>query len=202
MPGSNLRSRRNGSRGADSAEVLFAVDANQRIIAWNTEAARVFGYGPAAAIGDSCYRLVGGRDRQGKPFCRLECPVIRAARAGDAPPTMRLSARASDGAPITVDVSTIILMAEDSPGPVIHLCRATGSAAETAHGFDGVAQLTGREKQVLLALCRGSSTDTIATELGVSPTTVRNHVQRMLGKLAAHSRAEAVALAYRDGLVT
>lgn len=202
MSASDLRSRFNGSPGANSAEVLFAVDVNQRIIAWNAEAVRVFGYPASTAIGDPCYRLVGGRDELGQRFCRLECPVIRAARIGDAPPTVRLSARARDGTTVTVDVSTIVLTAEDGPGPVIHLCRATGLAPELESEAGVPSQLTGRERQVLFALCRGCSTDAIANELGVSPTTIRNHVQHLLAKLAAHSRAEAVALAYRGGLIS
>jgi PAS domain S-box-containing protein len=198
---SDLRSRFNGSPGANSAEALFAVDVNQRIIAWNAEAARVFGYTAASAIGDPCYRLVGGRDQTGRRFCRLECPVIRSARVGDAPPTVRLSARASDGTTVTVDVSTIVLAGEDGPGPVIHLCRAAGLAPELESEAGAPSQLTSRERQVLLALCRGCSTEAIASELGVSPTTIRNHVQHLLAKLAAHSRAEAVGLAYREGLI-
>jgi len=39
----------------------------------------------------------------------------------------------------------------------------------------------------------------IALELVISPKTVANHIQRVLGKLGAHSSAEAVAIAYREG---
>lgn len=202
MSASDLRGRFNGSPGANSAEVLFAVDVNQRIVAWNAEAARVFGYAAATAIGDACYRLVSGRDQLGQRFCRMECPVIRAARIGDAPPTVRLSTRARDGTAVTVDVSTIVLSADDGPGPVIHLCRAADLVPGLERAAGVPSQLTSRERQVLFALCRGCSTEAIAGELGVSPTTVRNHVQRLLAKLAAHSRAEAVALAYRDGLIS
>jgi len=199
--GSDLRSRLNGSPGANSAEALFAVDRNQRIIVWNGEAARVFGYTAATAIGAQCYRLVGARDQRGRRFCCLECPVIRAARAGGVSPTLRLNAQTCDGAPVAVDVSTIVLLSGDSAGPVIHLCREVGSAPAMTMR-PGTAQLTSRERQVLGALCRGSSTEAMAGELRVSTTTVRNHVQRLLAKLGTHSRVEAVAIAYRDGLIT
>jgi DNA-binding NarL/FixJ family response regulator len=61
--------------------------------------------------------------------------------------------------------------------------------------------LTGREREVLERLARGQSQAEIATELGISSKTVANHLQNVLTKLGAHSRAEAVALAYRNGLV-
>jgi DNA-binding CsgD family transcriptional regulator len=195
----DLPTRLNGSPGANSAEALFAVDANQRIIAWNNEAVRVFGYAAVAAIGAQCYSLVSARDQFGRRFCRLGCPVIRAASAGGVPPTLRLNARARNGDPIAVDVSTIVLLSGDSPGPVIHLCREAASvpAVPTKRAM---TELTNRERQVLRALCRGSSTEAMANQMGVSETTIRNHVQHLLAKLAAHSRAEVVALAYRDGL--
>jgi DNA-binding NarL/FixJ family response regulator len=60
--------------------------------------------------------------------------------------------------------------------------------------------LTGRELQVLQLLADGLSQDKIAKELFISPKTVGTHIQRILSKLDVHSRTEAVALAYRQGL--
>ncbi len=61
--------------------------------------------------------------------------------------------------------------------------------------------LTGREQQVLQLLADGLSQDEIAKELFISPKTVGTHIQRILAKLGVHSRTEAVALAFRHGLV-
>jgi DNA-binding NarL/FixJ family response regulator len=61
--------------------------------------------------------------------------------------------------------------------------------------------LTGREIQVLQLLADGSNQDAIAKELFISSKTVGTHIQRVLTKLDVHSRTEAVALAYREGLV-
>jgi DNA-binding NarL/FixJ family response regulator len=61
--------------------------------------------------------------------------------------------------------------------------------------------LTDREMEVLQRLADGSSTNAIAEELGVSTTTVRAHVQRILAKLEVHSRLEAVASARRQGII-
>jgi DNA-binding NarL/FixJ family response regulator len=63
------------------------------------------------------------------------------------------------------------------------------------------APLTGREIQVLQLLADGESQEAIAKDLFISSKTVATHIQRMLTKLGVHSRTEAVALAYRDGLV-
>jgi DNA-binding CsgD family transcriptional regulator len=53
---------------------------------------------------------------------------------------------------------------------------------------------------VLLLLARGNSQSTIAANLGISSKTVGNHLQNILLKLGVHSRAQAVAVAYRDGV--
>jgi DNA-binding NarL/FixJ family response regulator len=63
------------------------------------------------------------------------------------------------------------------------------------------AALTARELEVLSLLAAGVRTDQIAAALVISPKTVRTHVERILGKLEVHSRAEAVGLAYRERLV-
>lgn len=47
----------------------------------------------------------------------------------------------------------------------------------------------------------GLSQQTIAEELVVTPKTVATHIERILKKLDVHSRAQAVALAYREGWV-
>jgi two-component system nitrate/nitrite response regulator NarL len=64
------------------------------------------------------------------------------------------------------------------------------------------AGLTEREHEVLGLLTAGIATKEIARRLVVSPKTVSSHIQSILGKLGAHTRAEAVAIAYREGFVT
>lgn len=63
------------------------------------------------------------------------------------------------------------------------------------------ADLTARERQVLDLLADGASAADIAHKLFISAATARNHVQAVLGKLGAHSKLEAVAIALREDLV-
>lgn len=62
--------------------------------------------------------------------------------------------------------------------------------------------LTPREAEVLGALARGLPTKAIARELIVSPKTVEAHIARLLAKLGARNRAQAVSIAMDRGLVT
>jgi two-component system, NarL family, nitrate/nitrite response regulator NarL len=65
---------------------------------------------------------------------------------------------------------------------------------------DLAATLTSREREVLRLLASGLRQDQVASELSISTTTVATHIQRILGKLGVHSRAQAVALAHRSRL--
>jgi DNA-binding NarL/FixJ family response regulator len=72
--------------------------------------------------------------------------------------------------------------------------RRNGDQIRSAFG------LTGRERDILMRLADGVGQNAIAAELVSSPKTVATHIQRILAKLAVHSRAEAVAIAHREGL--
>lgn len=58
-----------------------------------------------------------------------------------------------------------------------------------------------RELQVLRLVATGMSNAEIASHLVLSVETVRTHVSRVLAKLAARDRTQAVVIAYQTGLV-
>lgn len=59
--------------------------------------------------------------------------------------------------------------------------------------------LSEREREVLRHLAAGHTTRQIADVLCISTATVRNHIQHILAKLGAHTRLEALAIAYHPG---
>ena len=79
------------------------------------------------------------------------------------------------------------------------LSRSRRDARGPRHGDP--AGLTPREIEVLGLLARGLDAPAIAQRLVISPKTVSSHLQSVMAKLGVHTRAQAVARAYEDGLI-
>jgi DNA-binding NarL/FixJ family response regulator len=62
-------------------------------------------------------------------------------------------------------------------------------------------ELTEREVQVLRRIAEGMSNREIGEQLGISESTVKTHVNRLLGKLGVTDRTKALVLALKRGLV-
>jgi DNA-binding NarL/FixJ family response regulator len=86
---------------------------------------------------------------------------------------------------------------------VIHPQLTKTFIEEVRLGDDGpkAAPLSKREREILQKVADGSTTRQVATELGISPHTVKTHLERIFEKLGANDRAQAVAIAIRTGIV-
>jgi DNA-binding NarL/FixJ family response regulator len=82
------------------------------------------------------------------------------------------------------------------------LAHGQARARDDANRLRLLGQLTAREKEVLGLMADGLDNRAIAERLVISFSTVRGHVQRILEKLDAHTKLEAVVRAARYGLLT
>ena len=92
------------------------------------------------------------------------------------------------------------LAAPFAPEEMLARVRRLVGREPAAARFNG-QDLTKREREVLRMLAQGHGQAEIARELSISSKTVATHVQRILGKLRIHSRAQAVAIAHKHRLV-
>jgi DNA-binding NarL/FixJ family response regulator len=80
-----------------------------------------------------------------------------------------------------------------------HLRGGSGNGAQGGPG-DGVANLTARERDVLVRVAEGLSNRAIAEALGITERTARTHVSNVLAKLGLASRTQAALFAVQHGL--
>jgi DNA-binding NarL/FixJ family response regulator len=66
---------------------------------------------------------------------------------------------------------------------------------------EGERTLTARQREILQMLADGMHTEEVARQLGLSTETVRTHTKRILSKLGAGTRTQAVAIGIRSGLI-
>jgi PAS domain S-box-containing protein len=212
---------------ANSGDGVFAVDRSQSIVLWNTQAASILGYTAEEVLGKKCYRIVCGRDADACMVCRRGCEAITSAERTQPAPTTNVAVKTRVGAEVWLNLSTVVMPSRRGDLSVlVHLFRevteehdAMAVAQELADILTKAStrprrrssrrdsqrltllELTRREREVLTLLASGLNSKVIAARLNISPRTVDNHVNNILGKLDVHSRLEAVTYSIKNGLV-
>jgi len=132
--------------------------------------------------------------------------ALRAGASGfllkDVPPTELVGAIrtvASGDAVVSPRVTRRLL--EEYSDKLPDLSANDGTATSAGEDHPALAQLTDREREVLLAVADGLSNAEIAERLYVSEATVKSHVGRLLAKLGLRDRVQAVVFAFQSGLV-
>ncbi len=154
-----------------------------------------------------CHRLVRGRGAAGEPICRPNCDVLACAQRGDTLEPLVLQVGGPGGR--WVQILSIPLTPPDQSDRWLVHCACDVDRAQRVEGYlakiakrstpapgqerGSLLALSPREREILAMLAADQDQKEIASELFLSYTTVRNHVQHILAKLGVHSVAEAVA---------
>ncbi len=215
---------------ANTADGVFAVDPGGRVVLWNKAATRVLGFEVNEALGRRCCDVLSGFDVSGNLLCYPGCQVMVLSARQQPIHHFDMRTRRKDGQEIWINISTIVVPADgEQPGGTVHLFREitqprhppgrtrpapvgggaparervtdAGVATRVAPGKNPVESLTSREREILRLMAGGQTSSAIARKLGISHTTVRNHIQHILTKLGVHSRLEAVTVVFGQDLL-
>jgi DNA-binding NarL/FixJ family response regulator len=130
------------------------------------------------------------------------CRALR-ERYGPGPPVIFVSGRRT----LPADrVAGLLIGADDYIVKPIHpdelLARVRRLLPSPPLTDGSVGRLTPREREVMALLAEGLSSTDIAERLVITPRTVAKHIEHILAKLGVHSRAQAVAVALRDDMLS
>ena len=107
------------------------------------------------------------------------------------------------------EVVAVVASERDAPplADVVIVARSGGAsrlitAPSTADSVESLGSaLTNREREILALLADGLGNKQIAARLGISANTVKTHLELLFEKLGVASRAEAVAMGVKRGLL-
>jgi len=198
------------TRAGDGA---FVIGADGRIVLWNRSAEKVLGYPAREVVGRPCCDVLAGRDANDNRLCYQGCHVMTLVRMAEPVQSFDMRTRTKAGKPVWLNISILTMPNSKAESVTIHLFRDVTAtkellalvqdrlAASGGERPEAATLLTRRELDVLRLMVQGINTAGAAEKLHVSPATIRNHVQNILGKLGVHSRLEAVAYTTKHRLL-
>ena len=209
-----------GLIGVRTADAVFVVDPEYRIVHWDARAESLTGFLAEEMLGRPFYEVVSGQGGDGDCFDARVRSAMRLSRSGQPVPGYDVRVLTRTSGRRWINLSTLAVDSEQGPY-LVHLMRDVQEAHEALEMARGlirlsstetgpeksrpvprdVPALTGRQLEVLQLLAAGKSARDIGAELYLSQATVRNHIRALLQGLGAHSQLEALARAREFGLL-
>ena len=190
-------------------EPAFAVNSSHQIVAWNDAAEQLLGIKAQDIIGSRCFETLDGLDGALCADCGM-CPIgAEYTRREDS--SYELTVTLAGQPDRQLNLTTLTAHTAGGQTRIVHLLRSTPvkeaprppalNPAMSGGKHPRPQALTQRELEVLRLLGAGHSTDEIARELSITRVTARNHVNKVLDKLGANSRLQAVVIASQLRLI-
>lgn len=190
-----------------------AVNYHGRIVGWNQAAENFFGLNAEDALNREWHSVIHSTGVSG---CCALCNVRRSLREGHVAGPVEAGVSV-DGYHEHVTMIPVPLSSGMDQTIGFMILPGSSASASTTPELNApipinsrvrqlsedriVENLTAREREVLACVVEGFDARTIAETVGITHATARNYVQRILTKLGARNKAEAVTVALRYNLL-
>jgi PAS domain S-box-containing protein len=171
-------------------------DVDGRFLHTNPAAERASGYSNAYLLGRHYTDLVRPEVRE-----HVETQFRRAVERGE-PTDFETAFEDAGGHLRSTRAQHLPLRDGDTIVGVLILAFEVRRQASELVRLTADPRLTPRQREILRLIASGLSTAEVASELTLSPETVRNHLRNASRELHAHTRVEAIATAQRLGLLS
>jgi len=106
----------------NTADGVYIVNPEQRIVYWNKGAERILGYSEKDVLNHDCFRIIAGREHSDKLCCRKNCKVHSCFGNGTPVENFDLRTRAKNGDERWLNVSAIFSK-NNSDAVIVHVIR-------------------------------------------------------------------------------
>jgi len=205
-----------------TADAAFAVSDQGEICSWNKAAEKLFGYGAAEAVGNTCHNLLKGRGSAGAEFPGTCCRMMSSAARRSEIPNFELQVKVRSGRRVWVNVSTLVFensrshrrlivrlahdITQDKKNEellqkMMDVSRQLSKIPAVALRPEPITPLSEQEREILRSFSMGKNSAEIARRLRITLQTLRNHLHHINQKLHTHNRLEAVTHAMQRKLL-
>ena len=119
----------------NTADGVFIVDANQRIVRWNKGAERILKHTEAEVLNQNCYHVIAGRAHPDKLWCHSNCKVQSCVEKGTTMENFDLLTHTNEGDPIWLNL-TIISPVDGNQRYTAHIMRDVTREKNTSRAVE------------------------------------------------------------------
>ena len=106
----------------NTADGVFVVDAEKRILRWNKGAEKILGHAEADVLNRECYRVLEGKSKRDKALCNQSCKIHSNALKGTPQENFDILVHRKDDKPLWLNIS--VFSPADGEDPFLaHIVR-------------------------------------------------------------------------------
>lgn len=205
-----------------TGDAAFAVDERGDFCAWNRAAEQLLGYSSSVVLGKPCAPIIEGRSSLGKNICQERCGIIDCALRGQEISSFEMEIRTNTSRRIWARISVLVFRNDrtnhhliahiihdittakrigDLNTKLLRIAQEIATLPDGSEPLPPALPLTRKEKDVLQLVAQGRSSAAVASDLGITEATLRNHLNHINEKLQTHNRVEAIFQAKRRGII-